>query len=194
MRYAGWVHARREVLGWGQEDEYFDTVSGTWASVTRGPEGLRVRMYVPGERAELTYDSGEGVVRVRELDEGFAERWAADVRARTMKADWLTSGVPAGVTVTRVRDGELDRYETSTSASAQAGTACADGSAAGTAVPRIEGVTWADARTGLVRRSDATIGGMRVTCQYMYGGPGVRDVFEMGVPRDTLVVDERPWQ
>jgi hypothetical protein len=55
-------------------------------------------------------------------------------------------------------------------------------------------VTWADARTGLVRRSDATIGGKRVTCQYMYGGPAIRDVFALGVPHDAPVVDERPHQ
>lgn len=188
MGYAGWVHARREIEGWGREDEYFDTVSGTWVSAMWGPQGLLVRMYVPTEQKEVTYDSTDKVVRVREMDEAFAAERAAAVRGRALTAEWLLAEMP-GVTVTRVREGDLDRYESSTEETD--GEAWGDGHRP---LPRVEGITWADARTGLVRRSDARIGGMRVTCQYRYGGPAVRDVFEVGVPRDTRVVDERPYQ
>lgn len=188
MGYVGWVHARREVEGWGVEDEYFDTASGAWVSATRGAEGLRVRMYVPAERKQVTYDSAEGVVRVGELDDELAERWAAEVRGRTMTADWLASELP-GVTLRRETDGELDRYETSAPGGVAA--VCPDGRCT---VPRVEGVTWADARTGLVRRTEAAIGGLHVTCQYGYGVAAVRDVYEVGVPREARVVDERPCQ
>lgn len=185
MRYAGWVHIRGEMEGNWCSEHHFDTTSGTSVMLWRVPEGLTVKMYIPAERKEVVYHETDAVVRVADLHDESATQLVALAGRHELTVEDLVSGRP-GATAVRTGGGELDRYQISIPAEDKA--TCTDGRCSR---PAAEGVVWADSSTGLVRRADLLVGGKRMTSEYTYGEPAIRDVYDVGVPRGARVVDSR---
>jgi hypothetical protein len=50
---------------------------------------------------------------------------------------------------------------------------------------------WCERTTKLIRRVDHNVAGNRVVLAYSYGAPDIRDVYDVGVPRDVHVTDTR---
>lgn len=50
---------------------------------------------------------------------------------------------------------------------------------------------WCDRTTKLIRRIDHDVGGNRVLLEYSYGAPDIREIYDMGVPRDVHISDTR---
>jgi hypothetical protein len=53
---------------------------------------------------------------------------------------------------------------------------------------------WVDPETRLIRRTSTDQEGRREELNYRYGEPAIRDLYDLGVPREAKIVDNRPRQ
>jgi hypothetical protein len=55
-----------------------------------------------------------------------------------------------------------------------------------------ETVVWADPQTKLIKKGRSKTGGEVSEFSFTYGDPAIRDVYDLGVPRNAKVIDARP--
>ncbi len=202
--YKGWVHQkvrievldeaaiRKKAKDAGQPDmqmpvgheAHSNTVNGSNANVMRFADG-RVRielMYVP-DRTWSVYDSADGKVRISVMPEATADSL---IRARQMQP-WSAEGLikflrKSGnfehVEVTSRQDGGLQRFELTVKAPDSTGP-----------LPK---TIWADPDNGLIQKSVGEMREARFTAEYTYGAPTITNIYDVGAPRDTQIVDNRP--
>jgi len=186
-QFKGWVHIRESIQG---EKNFFvqhiNNETGAWASERHVDGGLDVQMYLPAENEEIKYSSGDGQVKIGEISPEFASRWKTEMQHFPLTKEALLAKVP-GATVRRSDDGGLIRFDVAFPAddtrSAQEQNRTEYPSSA---------VVWIDPTSKLIVKGQSTTDGKLVTMQSSYGDPAVRDVFDVGVPKNAKVVDLRP--
>ena len=109
------------------------------------------------------------------------EKWDAErSRGRGIKA-WLLGRRQRleGGGVERTEEGEFIRFDLTPPDKYQT-------------TPPGKTTYWCDRTTKLIRRVDRDVGGgNRVVLAYSYGAPEIRDIYDLGVPRDVRVTDTR---
>jgi hypothetical protein len=184
--YKGWVHA---TMGEGRPQwgvTHFNNDSGMWATEVHDGDRVEIQMYDRAARTETKYFSSDGVIRIGTMHESFAERWKAMIQDSPLTLAENMPSVPASK-VKQSEDGGLMRYDI------ELPPEPASRPAKGSAGEKPTSMTmWVDPKTKLIQRSKSTEDGQEITCKYAYGPPAIRDVYDLGVPRDAQVVDARP--
>jgi hypothetical protein len=197
--YKGWVHTRAkiEILDEAavrekmraegapnmpmpvSDESHYDARTGSAASVKRLADGRIIATFMSvSDRTLIAYDSTDGKIRISVMSQVTADSL---VRSRAMQpgsAEYLLKRARAGDrTVTSRDDGGLRRFDI-------AGPPEQD---------RLLPMTiWADPQTGLVQKVISEMTAARFTVEASYGPPAVTSIYDLGVPRDAPVVDNRP--
>jgi hypothetical protein len=192
MGYAGWIHVRGESEGHeGWAEIYVNLPDGVRVLAEHGPGGLEVQMHALARHEKVTYRTRDNAVRLGRLSDEEVARWDVETHGFPLELGDVLKAWPKE-RVTRSQEDGLERYELSPSedqSAIPAGAACAAGNCFWGGLK--SGVMWTDAGSGLIRRMELRSAGRALSCRYTYGGPGVRDVYDLGVPRETRVIDGR---
>jgi hypothetical protein len=179
--YQGWVHSTmadsshklREII-------HFNIQTGLWASENRNGDKREIIIYDPTAKTETRYSSTNNMVRIGALYEEFAGQWKQMIRQWPLTVAENAALIP-GTKVKELKDGEFLRYELEFPKKVR-----------GKERPE-RAVIWVDRKTKLIQRGTVNLdGGEAMTFTYTYGEPAVGDVYDLGVPRDAVVVDARP--
>ncbi len=189
--YKGWVHTRNTVAGEDPNNycvTHFNNETGAWVSEVHSDGALEVEMYVPAEKEEVKYDSKTGEIRMGEVYANFAVEWKKIVQQMPLTiTEELKNSATAKIRETR--EGDLNRFDLIPSTEMEK---TRDHDPANDQ-PQ-QATTWADARTNLIQKIQVTTAGKIETCTYTYGNPEIRDIYDVGVPRNAKVLDSRPTQ
>ena len=160
---------------------YFNTADGTEAQVGRHEGILHVKMSVPARKEQFWYDGKLNQVRIVALPDEVVERMRRiQPQAAAALIDSLIRAERSdALEVQRTRKDGLDRFEIRFKDPSQAGG--------------FKGATiWVDPDTRLIRKIQLEIEEAgEVTYAYTYGPPAIKDIYDLGVPRDAKVIDER---
>ena len=203
--YRGWVHMRSEEPGEKPGDaprigvSHLNTIDGTWVIDHQTANFRRVQMYVPKTKEEYTYDLATNEVHVGDLAESFATAWAEQMRNYPLTVmagqDELKKRGLSPAKIVEARDGELQKFEILMSDGAAAPPATQPTTRGATTRPQIEKATiWSDPKTKLITKGTFTTEGDMFTVTYSYGDPQIASIYDVGVPRDAKVVDNRVKQ
>ena len=203
-KYSGWVHIRTEGVflpatapatrpASTQPVTYishFNTIDGTSASIAQvNNETLNVDMYIPSRREQFTFNSCTGEITIGRTAD--FSNWAKMMAEYPLTvADTLALRKQQGLALPKVTESTeqgLVRFDI-TSDPADAKRASDDQR---DALPA-HAIIWTDPQTKLIRKAQYESGGERSTARYDYGDPVIREIYDVGVPRDAKVVDHRP--
>jgi hypothetical protein len=197
--YRGWVHMRSEEPGEKPGDaprigySHVNTIDGAWVLDHQTTGFRRVQMYVPKAKEEYTFDLATNEVRIGDLAESFATAWTEQMRnfpltVMAAQTERKKRGLPPAKIVEQ-RDGELQRFEV-TMEDAPPTT-----QPAATTRPQIEkAIIWTDPKTKLMTKGTFTTDGNTFTMTCTYGDPQIASIYDVGVPRDAKVIDNRVKQ
>lgn len=173
--YSGWICVRARVEGKGEAVSYLDTATGASAWVDDPASPRRAVVEDPAHGVRWDYQASAGEIRITRVDALAAEEHRRATE-QMLSVEGLTGALKVfekGANIRGARDGEMDRYEVTMAG----GRECS---------------VWVNRKTGLIER----IHGSQLFCfgtdaTISYGGPGVTDVYGLGVPRGTPMVDDR---
>lgn len=135
-----------------------------------------VHMRIPSQKLWYIYDSRDKQLRISEVSGAVAYGWSDNVNELPLTPEKLLQLSKAkGTVVTKSNDGELTRFDIANSDDAS-----------------IHTTVWSDPQTNHIRKVNATRKGDASTAEYTYGAPRIRDIYDVGVPRDAEIVDGRP--
>ena len=215
--YRGWVHMRSEEPGEKPGDaprigySHVNTMDGTWVLDHQTTGFRRVQMYVPKAKEEYTFDLTTNEVRVGDLAESFATAWTEQMRnfpltVMAAEAERKKRGLPPAEIVEQ-RDGDLERFEVvleplpatqpavmldplpATQPATQPTTR-----RAATRLQIERATIWTDPKTKLITKGTFTTDGHSFTMTCTYGDPQIASIYDVGVPRDAKVIDNRVKQ
>lgn len=200
--YKGWVHirpqqrpastapaSRRSLLEPTDVIMHINTADGRVAVQFKVLGMRNVLMNVPERQEQLVYNSAMNAVRIDAIGKDVAKGWikaAADapLRLADMLAEMKKSGM-AEPRVTSTDDNGLTRFELTFP---QDGRPVPDRyreiAMAGQTV-------WVDPESKLIRRMRTHSEGRDLLVETSYGAPEIRDIYDLGVPRDTQAIDAR---
>jgi hypothetical protein len=185
--YRGWVHTRTTEQAQGAAPsnalsvKHFNTATGAWAQEMHLPDGtLEVHMYLPDEKKEVVYTSRDKEVRLGDMSALFADGWRKEVANSPLTVAAAFAG-NAGVVVRSRPEGKLLRYD----------YAFPNARAADEGPYPERCTVWADPESRLIQKVMTAFPGSTTTQEFSYGLPEIRDVYDLGVPRDARVVDLR---
>ncbi len=191
--YPGWIHITTESIHVPASQTTTQPVPKNLAMHMNGPEGTfitvmesnqdRTVFFLSTSRNEMTqYDSKTNQIVKGALNPVFAKMMnETGILQATPKGLLQTMASKKKQTskVTRSREGELDCF-----------TATLSGPTG-----RPETLTiLANPKTQLIQKIRIEQNGMRAVYRYTYGPPEIKDIYDVGVPRDAKVVDNRPAQ
>jgi len=208
--YRGWIHTRSETEGQpGYTIQHVNNQTGVFAleahgpsaaaallmsgnglvseNTTSGPDGLAVQMWVPGERLDVNYNSNDRTIRKGQVNEQFAVLWKAQMQNTPLTVNAQIAKGP-DVRVEQSKDGALDRYEITLPPEDPAKPRDKNTQAAN---PE-KVVMWADPATKLIQRGEMVSAGETEKFTVTYGPPDIKEIYDLGVPRDAKVIDLRP--
>jgi hypothetical protein len=196
--YSGWVHVRFATIDKAGNEidtetmtEHINTATGAAAYDTQVDEIRYVSLSFPQSGEMHRYDSASGEIRINDVIELVSQGRAERLRSYPLTLAAAVEGVKNRASgrhpiVTEQTEHGLLRLDVNFS---EPPAVAADGSAS---VPT-SATLWADPQTKLLRRSryeDA--GGTIHQMGFTYGAPAVQSLYDLGVPRDAAVIDERP--
>ncbi len=187
--YKGWVHTRDTVTGEDPKNYsilHFNNDTGTWISEVHSDGALEVQMYVPSEKAEIKYDSKSNEIHMGEVYANFAEHWKTMVQQSALTITDALKDSPA-IKIRETSDGALNRFDITPSDDAKKSRETAQPSDS----PR-QATAWTDPKTNLIQKVQVNVDGKIETSIYTYGEPAIRDIYDVGVPRDAKIIDSRP--
>jgi hypothetical protein len=185
--YRGWVHMRSDYPGQKiSMGTHFNTETGTWISDIRNGDEVQIQIYNPTDKSEVKYSSADKTVRIGEVWEDFAKNWKKMIEKSPLTATEGLAQTP-GATVKETKEEGLVRYDITYPKDDPKKAAAEHRSGLPT-----EATIWADAQTKLVKKGKAKVEGEWEEFSYTYGEPAIRDVYDLGVARDSKVVDARP--
>jgi hypothetical protein len=186
-QFKGWVHIRESSPG--EKDfsvEHVNNETGAWASESHVNGGLDVEMYVPAEKEEIRYSSSDGKVKISEISQDFANGWKTIAQNYPLSMDSVLAQVP-GATVRQSDDGGLIRFDVAFPVDDPQKAREQNRSVYPSGV-----VMWADPTSKLIMKGRYTVEGKSLTMECSYGDPVIHDIFDVGVPKDSKIVDLRP--
>jgi hypothetical protein len=169
-RYQGWVHISNQT--------HFNTVDGTWATVSGKDGELQVHMYVPSQNEEIVYDSRANEIRIGQTWKDFSKNWAKMIMDYPLTVtNTLAMAKEKGIAEPQINksvEGGLDRFDISSTQDPKHAT------------------FWVDPTTKLIQKAQSEIEGQTEIINFTYGDPVIHDVYDLGVPRTAKVIDTRP--
>jgi hypothetical protein len=200
--YKGWVHIRgRPEAGTTQpvhadsSNMYLDRATGTTINDYTIDGRRQIEMWDVTNNQQLLYDSEKKQIEIGDTFPSSAKSWAAEsmrypITLAETVASYKRLGEPkAELKIEQSTESGLQRLEISfpknTSATSTAPTTAEAG------VVRASHVTmWIDPQSNLIQKVTSLIDGEVDTVEYVYGEP-IKDLYDLGVPRDTKIVDNR---
>jgi hypothetical protein len=147
-------------------------------------------MFRPAWREQHSYDARRNEIRIRDLGVSGGELWKSIARAYPLTVSDLLkvieeSGAAAPTVKERVEDGLL-RFDVELAVPAGATQPTT-----GRATLPSKGTLWADRRTKLIAKLQYDSAGATKTFRFTYGAPDIGDLYDLGVPRDARIIDNR---
>jgi hypothetical protein len=198
--YKGWVHVRPQTSGdpapasqpaMVERDVviHFNTADGTFAMQFE-LNGIRCAVLSqPAKQQQEMYSAAVRQIRIDNLSKDSANNWFKHIAEVPVQlADVLAAMEKDGAVkldVKESQDGELSRFDLTfkgdpEKAPAQYREMVSE--------PR---TVWTDPKSGLIRKMQTRTGGRAVLAEFTYGSPEIRDIYDLGVPRDAMVLDAR---
>jgi len=205
-RYQGWVHIQVRFqqgmslpAGAGsvptQAWEHTNTRDGTWAKVLEFDRRREVTLYLPASKAVARYNSKSGEIRwgdlTADIAKAMAETAATSPPATTASSlasfKKATGRDPAEIR--RTDENRMERYDVTFFKDEQeARKFRKDHPQFG---PLTGFTLWADRKTKLIQKLRLTQQGVSMIGIVSYGKPEIQGIYDLGVPRDAKVVDNR---
>jgi hypothetical protein len=209
--YEGWLHHTTQIeivdralvdkrmegrgdanVAWPVKVEsYHHTTTGERGSVTRTSDGhVVIELMQINDRLWSVYDSKGNQLRISVMSEDMADSMMRARKFMPWSAEglielWRNTNDFEQLTVqTREEDG-LHRFDITFEQPIHSAEGQPPAFRPGACV------LWVDPQTRLIQRSQATMQGVRFTTQLNYGDPAIRDIYDLGVPRDAIVTDNR---
>lgn len=203
--FQSWVHVVLHKDAIPPTETYFNTVDGTHAIVSHGTGRLRVKYRVPTTGEWLEYDAESGEITAKQLSQREADslghKWSnmpvlpAAIFERYKR---VTGRNPSQVKWT-MEDG-FERFDITFCDEFEQAETIMDDNGSLARIP-MRMTMWADPTSKLIRKVQALtvsreVGGQlsqgEMEWSYTYGEPAIRDIYDVGVPRDARIVDQRP--
>jgi hypothetical protein len=193
--YRGWVHMKASMPDIPDAPKesvvHSNTEDGTYITDQTFPNGRRqVSLLRPSTREEITYDSEKKEIRIGTLYEEFAKNWQTQIRnspytLRGMLESIKRSGDGEATVTVAKPEGGLDRFDVKLPKQKPSPDR----------VMGSEDVSvWIDPKTKLVQKMSSKIQDKPVEMNFTYGKPEIREIYDLGVPSDAKVVDNRTKQ
>ena len=190
--YRGWVHMTSESPGEKPGDAprvgrtHLDTADGTFFSERQQGTWREIRMIIPAANEVRTYDSGANQIVIEHADLSGAVDHLRNfpLTVAAAEADRQKRGLPPA-RIEQHAEGNLDRFDLAVPPSAPA-------TRPSLPLDFERATVWSDPKTKLITRIDVKYPGKPAfSVTATYGGPALTSLYDLGVPRDTKVIDKR---
>lgn len=195
--YHGWVRIRYNSDAAATQpnmptsaDMYFDKATGTTIHDNNVDGHREVQMWDIPTKQEVTYNSAKGEILIGDITESFARGWAQEMMKYPLTlAETIASLQEHGdekPAVRELNDNGLKRLDLDfrkrvpTTSSTQEQTQ-----------QPTSATIWVDPKTNLIQKTSVVMDdGEHEAITYAYVPP-IKDLYALGVPRDTKIVDNR---
>jgi len=191
--YKGWVHLTIDRLPKVKDKEapkvkswveHFNTADGTEFRVVEFEGRRRITSYVPSRGEQIEYNSKTDEIRIGVIHPNIANALGEKKPTLTHLFDSLRQATGTDAfEIKRTREGKYDRFD----------IRLADDADKSDKLLRNwkDKTVWVDPATKLIHKVKfaGPAGGEFVVT---YGEPIIKDIYDLGVPRDAKVIDNRP--
>jgi len=186
-QFQGWIHIRTDSEGDKElEVQHINNQSGAMATTSVVNGVLDVEMALPDQLELLHYDGASHELKIGPITQESAKGWKATTKDFPLTIAACLAEVP-GIEVRQTAEGKLLRFDLTLPPDDPAKAAQENR----TLYPAAA-VVWTDPETGLIQKGTTIAEGKSVKVEVTYGDPIIRDIFDVGVPRDAKVIDLRP--
>lgn len=207
--YKGWIHisAIYKTLKEGTDEveritagiRHMNTVDGTLIWETKTDNDLNIKYYSPANEEYIQYSSLKGEVAIYDLG-SFPARQLVDSYpltsdARITSFKKATGNDPYNITITQ--EGDKDCFDILFFENMEEEIRISKEKATGFPGNM---TLWVDRKTHLIQKSfteihykklNGIVPGMKISENYKYGEPFINNIYDLGVPEDSVVVDHR---
>lgn len=200
--YKGWIHveAQGKLTTPGPPLPttrfHMNTVDGTRITDQTGADGQRtVTMRIPARNEVITYDSSSGEIRRSNLIPMIAKGMPATAEGSLFTVSAMLAGFRKNIgreprSIERATDNGSDRYDIVFFTDDQEARALCEAKGVDPMITRT--TVWVTPTTDMIHKMQFVQQGVEVTARITYGKPEIRTLYDLNVPRDAKVIDNRP--
>lgn len=181
--FKGWIHVTQQARSGERFMAHYQAATGTLAWVSEWQDWRRATFISLDRGTQVVYDNQDGRIRLTSITREYYERQLASVSQRVTPAQYIRETRErfggSGLNVARALEGNEERFEM-TNTSPEASTSCAR-----------KLTLWAQTDTARITRVRCGEGDAAGETRYAYDERVIRDIYDLGVPKDAAVVDDR---